>query len=207
MILKAKHHFILYPFFKSYSVFILKKNFNAIYIYGEFNDKNLPVLVIANHVSWWDGFWIEFLNRKVFNRNFYFMMLEEQLRKYWFFNYIGGYSVNKKSKSVIETIQYTAELLTNNKNLVLIFPQGEIQSLYSQTFKFEKGLDRIIKSNENKIHIIFAVNMVDYFSKPKPGLYIYYTEYIGAADNTEIIQEKYTDFYKLCVEKQMRINV
>ena len=73
------------------------------------------------------------------------MMLEEQLRRHWYFNYTGGYSVKKHSRSALESIDYTAELLTDPGNVVLLFPQGEINSLYKDTFVFEKGIERMLK--------------------------------------------------------------
>ena len=102
MILKAKHNFIIYLFFKQYAEWIMKRHFGVIQILGDFQEKKLPVLLISNHISWWDGFWSMYLNVKVLKRKFHFMMLEEQLRKFWFFNYSGGFSVNKKSKTIIE---------------------------------------------------------------------------------------------------------
>ena len=72
-------------------------------------------------------------------------MLEEQLKKNWFFQYTGGYSIKKSTRSVVESLNYTAELLENNKNLVLMFPQGKIQSMHRSEFVFEKGIERILK--------------------------------------------------------------
>ena len=80
------------------------------------------------------------------------MMLEEQLNKYAFFKKTGGYSVKKGNRSILESIQYTAEILKDAGNAVLIFPQGEIQSVYESTFKFEKGLEKIMEKVDNKIH-------------------------------------------------------
>jgi len=130
-------------------------------------------------------------------------MLEEQLRKHWYFKYTGGYSVNKKSRSVIETLKYSAELLEVNENLVLIFPQGEIQSLHTQVFKFEKGLDRILKNKENKVQVIFLANIVDYFSDSKPSLFQYIKEFDREYD-ISFIQEKYNAFYRECINDHNR---
>jgi 1-acyl-sn-glycerol-3-phosphate acyltransferase len=205
MILKAKHSIFLYPFFKRYSVWIIKRHFNTIKIFGEILKKDLPVLLISNHISWWDGFWAMHLNMQIFKRKFHFMMLEEQLRKYWFFNFTGGYSINKKSKSIIETLNYTAELLRDDKNLVLIFPQGEIQTMHNQSILFEKGLERVLYNKANDIQIVFLVNLVDYFSNPKPGIFMYTSEYTDSNFNIETIQIKYNEFYKKCVEKQKQL--
>lgn len=202
MILKAKHNFLIYPFFQWYALWLIKRKFSKTNIVGSFNDKNLPVLLIANHISWWDGFWAMYLNLKILKRKFHFMMLEEQLRKYWFFNFTGGFSVNKKAKSVIETLNYTADLLNDAKNMVLIFPQGEIQSMHLQTFQFEKGINHILSGKEKDIQIMFMANLVDYFSTPKPIVNIYIQEYQGLQINHQSIENGYNEFYKRCVENQ-----
>jgi len=200
MILKAKHNFLIYPFFKRYSVWIMKKHFGVIQVLGQFQDKKLPVLLISNHISWWDGFWSMYLNVKVFKRKFHFMMLEDQLRRFWFFNYTGGFSVNKKSKTVLESLDYTSELLSGSNNLVLIFPQGEITSMHQHLINFENGMVRVLKDKEN-FQVVFQVNMVDYFSSSKPGIYIYIENYDNTASGRSV-QDSYQDFYLQCVEKQ-----
>jgi len=205
MILKAKHNFLIYPFFKRYAEWIMKRHFGVIQILGEFQEKELPILLISNHISWWDGFWSMYLNVKVFKRKFHFMMLEEQLRKFWFFNYTGGFSVNKKSKSILETLNYTNNLLTNPDNMVLIYPQGEIASMHQQYFKFEKGLERILK-NKDLFQLIFQVNIVDYFSTKNPGIYIYIQDFSDSVTDITNMQESYTIFYKQCIENQNKIS-
>ncbi len=204
MILKSKHNFFIYPFFKWYTRKSIKRHFGIIQIMGALNDKKLPVLLISNHLSWWDGFWADYVNQKLFRRVFHFMMLEEQLRKYWLSNYVGGYSVNKSSRSMVETLDYTSELLSNPENLVLIFPQGEIQSMHNQSIEFERGLGRILKNQVNKIQIVFLVNLVDYFSNQKPGIYFYVQEYMGDAIDLQSIQNSYNKFYSESVDNQKK---
>jgi len=206
MILKAKHNIIIYPFFKWYAGFIIKRHFGTVKIIGDLKEKQLPLLLISNHISWWDGFWAGYLNQQVFHRKIHFMMLEEQLRKYWVFNFIGGFSVHKKSKNIIETLNYTSELLNDNKNMVFIFPQGEIQSMHNQHIQFEKGLERILKNKENAVQVIFLVNLIDYFSNRKPGIYFHIQEYADGAFDMKSIQENYNLFYAQSVEKQKNFN-
>ena len=80
MIYKASHHRVIYPFLQLYSLWKIKINFHRVFVSGDFEEKGLPVLLISNHISWWDGFWVVYLNIKLFHRKFYFMMLEEELR-------------------------------------------------------------------------------------------------------------------------------
>jgi 1-acyl-sn-glycerol-3-phosphate acyltransferase len=202
MILKAKHHFFLYPFFKKYAFWKVKKNFQEVKINADVYDKGLPVLAISNHVSWWDGFWVEFVNLKIFKKKFFFMMLEKQLRKYWFFNYVGGYSVTTNSRSILESLDYSRYLLGDNKNFVLLFPQGKIHSIYEQSVVFQKGIERITEGLEDKIQIIFVVNLIDYFSKPKPTLFVFMENFESDSFSFDNIQNGYTDFFNRCIEYQ-----
>jgi 1-acyl-sn-glycerol-3-phosphate acyltransferase len=202
LILKAKHNFIIHPFFKFYAVWIIKRHFKIVRLIGEIKEKNLPILLISNHTSWWDGFWAMYINLKVLKRKYHFMMLEDQLRKYWFFNYTGGFSVNKKSRNVLETIQYTRKVLSDNKNMVLLFPQGEIQSMHNQNIEFENGLERILKDKEGKVQIVFLANLVDNFSDRKPGIYFYIEECRETIFTSANIQNQYNAFYYRCIENQ-----
>jgi len=204
MILKSKHHPIIYPFFKQYAIRKITKHYHKINIIGDYENKDTSILLIANHVSWWDGFFAMYLNVKIFKRKFHFMMLEEQLRKYMFFNKSGGFSVKKGSKNILESINYTSELLTNKNNLVLLFPQGKIQSLYTSSFQFEKGVERILKNANCKVQIIFLANLVDYFSNPKPSLYMYLSEYQQLEISAETLQNDYNSFYAECVCKNLQ---
>lgn len=206
MIIKAQHHPIIYPFFKYYTRWKILRNFKSVHLSGDYSEKRLPVLFIANHVSWWDGFWVFYLNLKLFKRKFYFMMLEEQLKKYSFFIKSGGYSVKKGNRSILESIRYTAEILEESGNAVLMFPQGEIQSVYQSSFTFEKGLEKILEAVDNPIQIIFIVNLTDYFSEPKPGLYIYYKEYKDVKSGVVMLQKEYNSFYRSCISEQQKKN-
>ena len=161
----------------------MKRSFQSICFDGEFTDQNKPVLLICNHMSWWDGIWALHFNQTVLHRKYHFMMQKEQLQKNWFFKYTGGFSVAPKSRSVIETIDYTAELLQNPKNLVLMFPQGEIESMHRHDFSFEKGIGKILQKLNGPVQIILLANIIDYFSDPKPNLNICFEEYSG--DNNQ----------------------
>jgi len=203
MILKATHHPVIYPFFQLYSLFKIRFNFHKVFISGDFNDKGKSVLLISNHISWWDGFWVVYLNIKLFHRTFWFMMLEEQLRKNIFLNKAGGYSVRKGSRSVIETLGYTAELLGDKKNLVLMFPQGKIESIHNQNIRFERGIEYVLKKTVGKVQVLFLVNLIDYFSNQKPGLYMHIREYEGSDFSTETIQNEFNSFYSSCVSSNI----
>lgn len=198
--IKAKHLFIFYHFFRLHSLWNIRRNFHKVELNGEFIEKGKPILIIANHISWWDGFWVVYFRQKVVKRRFHFMMLEEQLQKNWFLRFTGGFSINKNSKTIIETLQYTQKLLENNENMVLVFPQGKIESQHLTSLKFEQGIQRIVNKSK-KAQIIFTVHLIDYLSNKKPTLFIYFKEF-ETTTHQEDIEEQYNIFYQSCLEIQ-----
>jgi 1-acyl-sn-glycerol-3-phosphate acyltransferase len=205
MIIRARHHPVISPFFTRYAKRSIKKRFHRVVIQGEYRDKKLPLLLVANHMSWWDGLWLNYLNAKVFKRKFHFMMLEDQLRKHWYFRHAGGFSVKKGTRSVMETMAHAAELLSDSGSLVLMFPQGEIQSLYTVEFQFEKGIEYILSRTRGEVQLIFAANLIEYFSKPRPSLFTYLEEYSGNKNDTKEIESAYNRFYQACINKNRQM--
>lgn len=132
------------------------------------------------------------------------MMLEEQLEKFWFFKYTGGYPVRKKTRSIIDTINYTVELLNCRDNIVMLFPQGKIESLYNDSIDFEKGIGHIVSRTSGNAQVLFVVNLVDYFSRVKPSLYVYLREWIMENSESEDIKKAYNRFYEQCISEQIR---
>ena len=202
--IKAKQNKTYLGFISWYSRMRMKWHFKSIRIDGEIPEKDAPFLVISNHFSWWDGFFVQYLNQKIFKKNFYFMMLEEQLKKRMFLNKCGGFSVSKNPKELLESINHAVSLLEDKNNLVLIFPQGRIETKYRYPFYFERGIEAILKRTSDKVHIVFIANMIDYFSAPSPSLYIYYSQPdLGDQPSKELIETTYNRFFKNCIDKQM----
>lgn len=177
MIIKARHHWFYHPFFKYYSRWMPKKDFSRVELHHNLEDRGLPVLMIGNHISWWDGFFGQYINLKLFDRKIHIMMLEEQLKQRMFLNKTGAYSIKKGERSAIESIHYTTEILSDPGNLVLLYPQGKIHSLYDYPLIFEDGWYRILRKLEKPIQLVFYVALFDFYSNRKPEVHIYLQDY------------------------------
>ena len=123
-------------------------------------------------------------------------MLEDQLKKHWYFRYTGGYSIRKQSKSVFESLNYTISLLNHSNHVVFLFPQGKINSIYQHRIQFEKGIDYVVKNISNRqTQILFVANLIDYFSHRKPHLFIY-TQVINLDEiQNGNLEECYNQFF------------
>ncbi len=254
MIIKARHHWFYYPFFKGYAEVMTRLDFRKVNYHAAWNrpcagnvasagengrsfasgdhrldgdadqdgtgpavaaredsgrmnvegvvtgrtgDKRLPVFMIGNHFSWWDGFIALNINQRFFRRKFHIMMLEEQLRDRMFLNKSGAYSLSKGQRSMVETFSYTRELLSDPGNLVVMYPQGKIYSMHDQPYVFETGWYRIIERMEQPVQMVFYYALVDYFSHRKPTMNIYvYTHdhpYGGAARVEAAFNDRFRD--------------
>lgn len=172
--IKNKHNFFITKFFDFYTKKIIKSDFNKIVFDKNFKfDSNKSILLIGNHYSWWDGFWVYYLCLTLFNKKFNVMMLEEQLKKYYIFSYAGAFSIKKKSEESNESLDYAIELLKDPQNVVLMFPQGKIQSQYVEQLHFRKGLHYITNNATNDFNLVYYTALIDYFSQRKPSAYIY----------------------------------
>lgn len=204
--IKARHTYtgkLVCNFFSGYK---LNNAFKTVSIHGDVQDNNLPVLMIANHFSWWDGFIQYRLNNHTFKRRFHVMMLEEQLSENMILNKGGAFSVRKNSRQIIDSLNYTVNLLKDKENLVLIFPQGKIESIYTSYFTFENGLNYLFKHIRNDIQLIFNVNLIDYFSEKQPSLNIYYKKYIYSdSPDLKTIEDDFNCYSKECQSLQGKI--
>jgi 1-acyl-sn-glycerol-3-phosphate acyltransferase len=81
--------------FIPYISHLLSRSFYSVRLLGNMpeTDKNLPLVLLPNHSTWWDGFFVHLLNRKIFEREIFLMMLKSQLEKFSFFSRLGAFGV------------------------------------------------------------------------------------------------------------------
>lgn len=156
MIRANKSHWakILFHF---YIMRLLKKNFHQFHLFGDLPKLNqdVPIILIPNHSTWWDGFFVYLLNEKILKRDLYLMMLDSQLAKYKFFARVGAFGITPgDKKKVIESLNYTSELMRKKNSLICIFPQGELLPWGKRPLNFKSGIESIVRSFEKDIDIL-----------------------------------------------------
>lgn len=137
--------------FTVYNRNLLKRRFHSFQVSGLDFLKNkapkLPLIIYANHSSWWDGLVVLEILQK-FDFENYVMMEEKQLRKLFLFRKLGAFSVIRENpREAVKSIRYAAEILKGNFNrTLLIFPQAEILSNDIRPLLFYNGMTRIIEN-------------------------------------------------------------
>lgn len=98
-------------------------------------------------------------------------MLEDQLKRYWFFKKLGAYSINPSSpRSIIETSNYTKLIVSNPENFVVTYPQGEIESFEKRPLTLKKGLNFFMKGIEKDFLILPVGFKIHYYNEKYPSI-------------------------------------
>jgi len=173
----AKHNRLADVIFHIYLYRLFKKHFASFHLMDDFPsvDPNLPVLLIANHSTWWDGFFIYFLNRTYFKRELFVMMLEVQLSNFPFFTRLGAYGIHPESTAEVKaSLRYTVKLLskkTNSGVMVCIFPQGEMQTWSDSTVVFRRGIDVVIRKYQKPVTLLPLSIRAEFLQEQRPQVF------------------------------------
>ncbi|GCF11145.1 lysophospholipid acyltransferase family protein [Dictyobacter arantiisoli] len=154
----------------------LRKHFDRIFLRMQTPvtaaERTRPIIICANHSSWWDGY-VAALVERYLHLDGYLMMEEPQLKRYFFFRWIGCFSVNRQNaRSAIQTIQYAARLLKEKPGrMVWLFPEGEISRNDHRPLIFFSGAAHIARLAAPAL-IYPAAIRIEYLAEQHPDLYI-----------------------------------
>ncbi len=188
--IKARHAAWADRIFYPYLVGLFKRRFHAIHLLGGIpeTDRDLPLLLLPNHSTWWDGFFVYLLNKKIFHRQPYLMMLEDQLARYKFFSRLGAYSINPHSAADIKnSLRYSVDILNEKitpRPMLCIFPQGELLPWYKRPLVFKNGLEVILSGYGGKANLLPLAIKTIFLNEQLPETFFLFGENAIANSNT-----------------------
>lgn len=165
--------------FHIYVMRLMKRQFHAFHLFGNVPqpDPDLPLLLIPNHSTWWDGFFVYLLNDQILKRELYLMMLDRQLAKYKFFSRIGAFGITPGDKEKVnESLNYTVELLQKKNVMITIFPQGILLPWGKRPLDFKKGIEAIIELYEKPINILPLAIRAEYGGEQRAEVFFQFSE-------------------------------
>lgn len=206
-ILKARYSRLGRLCWNLFSAGSIKLYFRKVEVYNRIEiQRDKSLLLIGNHIGWWDGFWSMYLNRYYFGKRFYAMMLEKELVKRPLLRDAGAFSIAPGNRSALESISYAQELLATPENLVLLYPQGKIHSLYEREFRFSPGLMRLLRHAPN-VQFVMMASFIDFAASPRLGLRVFFQE-VNQEDWPQKADEctaMYQQFYQECAATQIAL--
>jgi hypothetical protein len=178
-----------------YTRWIVSRHFHELLFNQVEVDSNRSVLLIANHFSFWDSLILHTINQKLLKKKFHVMVREDTTLHLKHLKYGGAFSINKKSKGMLESLDYAANLLNDPKNLVLIFPQGKLYSNFVNDINFEKGVMKVMDKAEGKFQLIFAATFIQYLKHKKQSVTVYLKNEEHAGKSFEEIKNAFQQHY------------
>lgn len=161
--------------FSLYRDWTLHRHFHSIHLLGNVPTvkPRTPLLLLPNHSSWWDGFFIHLLNRKFFQRPLHMMMLEEQLRPYSVLSRLGAYPINTNSqKAVMEALRHTVNTLQHQpSSLVCVFPQGTLLPWHIRPLGYRRGIEHVLHRVSTTVTIVPLAIRCETLEKQRPKAY------------------------------------
>ncbi|MFO8001021.1 MAG: lysophospholipid acyltransferase family protein [Marinilabilia sp.] len=198
--IRASHHPFFVWFFRHYSRLMIHHHFRKISIEGDIQAPEKSLLVVSNHFSWWDGFFINYLNHRLWQKKFHAMMLEDQLESRKFLSRAGCFSIRRERSATRESFQYAQNLLQKPENLLLMYPQGELCSQHERPLHFEPGALHLFNTTGASMKMV--VVLTDYFSFRKPSVAFYIKDYNREDKDQKSLEKAFNDFLDACIDSQ-----
>lgn len=153
--------------FQLYIHWLLGQHFHSMQVLGNVpqTDARFPVLLLPNHSTWWDGFFVFLLNERIFKRPIFLMMLEKQLRRYRFFARLGAFGIDPaNAKLSLQALKYTLSLfeMPAPKPLVCIFPQGELLPWHSRPLRLKPGVEWLVRKYPDQLNLVLLAMRCEY---------------------------------------------
>lgn len=211
MIIKAKTFPI--PLFKIGLYFVswlVSKRFHKLTINKVNFKPDTSYLLLCNHFSFWDGFLAAYLVRNTIHKahgikGLYFMSLKKQMQMNPWLKYVGSFSVSPGKISVGESVAYAAEKLSTPGNVLVLYPQGNLESSHVRKIEMQDGINAIIPQIKGNCQIIWSSNLTEYFESLKPSVYFHMMDCGTNQDfHFESLQKKINTFHKEAIQKQIR---
>ena len=175
MMIKAKP--LPMPFIRWGSAMLMwffRRRFNKMKITPVDIKPNHSYVLMCNHFGFLDGFFSYYIAFKHIDKQqklkgLYTMSVKKQMEKNWWLKYVGSFSVEPKAWSVKESVEYAAGLLNEPGNILLFFPQAELESQHIRHIEFKNGINEIMTRVKADCQLIWSSNILEYYESTKPS--------------------------------------
>lgn len=189
---------------------LLKRRFNKIVVRDVALRPGHSYLLMCNHFSFLDGLLAYYLCHKSLKKkdamkSLYIMVLKKQMEKNKWLKYCGCFSVEPRKRSMKQSFDYSAGILSVPGNVLLFYPQGNLESIHIRHIQFEDGLRQIIPQIKGKCQLIWSSNLIEYFESTKPSVYFNMLD-CGTVEefDFEALQKKVNQHHLEAMKKNIR---
>lgn len=143
-----------------------------------------PLLLIANHTSWWDPFLLRELQRRLRPAApFYSVMLQRELARRPLLRPLGALGIDpRRPASVAAAVRELERRLRERPDAcVAFFPQGRIWPAYRRPLGFRRGVDLLVRRLRPLTVLPVALHL-EPLNAPSPTAFVLAGEPLAADD-------------------------
>jgi 1-acyl-sn-glycerol-3-phosphate acyltransferase len=137
--------------------------------------RGIPLLLVANHTSWWDAFLLREVQRILRpGVPILTVMLEKELRRWPHFRYLGGVGLEPNSAaSIRRMIRALAAAAARDPDcVVLYFPQGRIWPSHRRPLGFRRGVELVARALAPVVVLPVGIH-IEPLGSPRPSAFTY----------------------------------
>jgi hypothetical protein len=215
MIINAKPLPIIFIKWLAFFIgWLFKWRFNKIVInYAGEIKPGCSYLLMCNHFSFWDGFFAIYISFKLMDKRqklkgLYTMSVKKQMEKKPWLKYFGSFSVSPGTRSVDESLDYAASILNTPGNILIYYPQGDLESCHIRHIKFKDGIYEVVTRIKGNCQLLWTSNITEYFESLKPSIYF---NLLDCGTNREFdfeeLKQKVNKYHLQSIKNNVRFTV
>ncbi|MEZ4414491.1 MAG: lysophospholipid acyltransferase family protein [Gemmatimonadota bacterium] len=155
---------------------VLLRSLHAVRILGAPTalDATRPLLIVANHASWWDGFLVQRLARRLRPvAQLHTIMLERELRRAPFLRHTGALGLVPGSLASTRSLLKRLHALrrASPELVVQVYPQGRIVPSRRRPLGFQRGVGAIARALVDPIILPVGLHL-EPLNHPRPTAFV-----------------------------------
>ena len=191
-------------------IWLFRKRFNKMLISPVAIKPGHSYLLMCNHFGFLDGFLayyicFKFIDKQQRIKGLYTMSVKKQMEKNWWLKYLGSFSVQPNAWSIRASLAYAAEKINEPGNILLYYPQGNLESSQIRHIEFKDGIAEIARKIKGDCQLIWSSNIIEYFESSKPSVYFNLMD-CGAASNFDFekLKAEVNEFHLKSIKSNFR---
>lgn len=133
---------------------------------------DVPVLMVANHTSWWDGFILRDVQRRAGHRGaLVTVMREDQLQRFPFFRWMGVAGLSPTPAGTRRALRCVQSFCHDDPPWVSYFPQGRIWPSWKRPLGFQRGVQLFIEAIRPVLVLPVGIHL-EMLGKPVPSAFV-----------------------------------
>ena len=197
----------LWRWFSWYARRFLRKHFHAVRLARDVTPPDvppdIPLVICANHPSWWDPMVAIFLSERLWpERRHYWPIDAEMLRKYRFFSRLGFFGVDQTPRGAAAFLRTAGAVCRRPNTAVWVTAEGEFSDVRRRPLRLRPGVAHLAQRLDHVIVLPLAAEYT-FWGERTPEVLLRFGEPLAVGSSAGISKEHCHDALTTHLEAAM----